>query len=81
MWYTYVLECADGRLYVGSTGDLDRRLEEHKSGGVTTTSRRLPVQLVYFEARLSKQKAQQRERYFKTGFGRGYLKKEINTPQ
>jgi predicted GIY-YIG superfamily endonuclease len=32
--YTYVLECSDGKLYVGSTIDLRRRIEEHLSGTV-----------------------------------------------
>ena len=27
--YTYVLECGDGKLYVGSTIDLKRRIGEH----------------------------------------------------
>ena len=46
----YILRCADHTLYVGSTTDLDRRLEEHASGlGAKYTSWRLPVELVYRE--------------------------------
>ena len=45
---TYMLRCADGSYYVGSTRDLRRRLEQHASGlGATYTSRRLPVELVW----------------------------------
>ncbi|WP_344244909.1 GIY-YIG nuclease family protein [Isoptericola hypogeus] len=44
----YVLECADGSFYVGSTIDLDRRIAQHQSGeGATYTRRRRPVRLVY----------------------------------
>jgi putative endonuclease len=44
----YILECADSSYYVGSTWDLERRLEEHSSGaGAFYTSRRLPVRLVF----------------------------------
>jgi predicted GIY-YIG superfamily endonuclease len=46
----YILECADGSYYVGSTQDLERRLWEHQQGsGAKYTSRRLPVKLVYTE--------------------------------
>ncbi|MFW0785379.1 GIY-YIG nuclease family protein [Gordonia sp. CPCC 206044] len=46
--YLYILECADGSLYVGSTRDIDRRVDQHNSGrGAQYTSRRLPVRLVY----------------------------------
>ena len=53
MPYTYILECADGSYYVGSTFDLDRRLGQHQAGlGARYTRHRLPVKLVwscYFE--------------------------------
>lgn len=50
MPWMYILECADGSYYVGSTKDLDRRIAEHQEGlGAKYTSRRLPVKLVYGE--------------------------------
>ncbi|AZG45327.1 GIY-YIG nuclease family protein [Gordonia insulae] len=46
--YLYILECADGSFYVGSTRDIDNRLEQHNLGrGARYTSGRLPVRLVY----------------------------------
>ena len=46
----YILECADSSYYIGSTNDLDRRLQEHQKGvGANFTKARLPVELVYFE--------------------------------
>jgi putative endonuclease len=46
----YILECADGSLYTGSTNDLERRLWEHENGqGANYTKSRLPVELVYYE--------------------------------
>ncbi len=46
----YILECADGSYYTGSTIDLDKRIKEHNSGfGANYTSTRLPLKLVYFE--------------------------------
>ncbi len=50
MAWTYLLECADGSFYVGSTIDLDRRLSEHQLGeGArhTKPSSRRPVRLLW----------------------------------
>jgi putative endonuclease len=50
MPYMYILECADGSYYTGSTWDLDRRLWEHQNGlGAKHTAKRLPVTLLYCE--------------------------------
>lgn len=32
-WFVYMIHCADGSLYTGVTTDVDRRFEEHSSGG------------------------------------------------
>ena len=49
--YMYILECADGSYYTGSTRDLRRRIEEHQSGtGANYTRHHGPVKLVYYEA-------------------------------
>jgi putative endonuclease len=46
----YILECADGSYYTGSTRDLEKRLWEHQNGvGANHTAKRLPVKLVYCE--------------------------------
>jgi putative endonuclease len=50
MAYAYMLRCADGSYYVGSTTDLERRLWEHNEGlGPRYTRRpgRLPVVLAW----------------------------------
>ena len=50
MAWTYILECADGSYYVGSTVDLDGRVWKHNMGlGATYTRprRRRPVKLVW----------------------------------
>ena len=63
MAYMYILKCADGSYYVGSTTDLARRLEEHKAGiGAEYTKRRLPVELAYFEECQSVEEAFLREK-------------------
>ena len=48
--YLYILRCSNGTYYVGSTKDLQRRLEQHQSGeGANHTKKYLPIELVYFE--------------------------------
>lgn len=48
--YMYILECSNGKYYVGSTKDLKRRIRQHQDGeGANFTSKFLPVKLVYFE--------------------------------
>ena len=77
-YYTYVLKSIkDKKLYIGWAVDLQRRLKEHNSGKVEATKNRRPLKLVYYEACLDKEKAIKREKYFKTGFGRRFLKSRI----
>ena len=48
MAWTYILECADGTYYVGSTTDIEARLHQHQVGeGAAYTRRRRPVSLVF----------------------------------
>jgi putative endonuclease len=78
MCYTYVLESAkDQNLYIGWTNDLKKRFEKHNLGKVFSTKTRRPFKLIYYEACLSKEAAIKREKYFKTGFGRRFLKNRL----
>ena len=48
--YMYILLCADGSYYVGSTTDLDERVLAHQLlQGSNYTRKHLPVKLVYYE--------------------------------
>ncbi|MBI5357225.1 GIY-YIG nuclease family protein [Candidatus Collierbacteria bacterium] len=77
-YYTYILRSEkDRKLYIGSTSNLKRRIKQHALGNVSSTKSRRPLVLVYYEACLKKNKASERELYFKTGFGRGFLKNRI----
>lgn len=50
MPYMYILECADGSYYTGSTWNLEKRLWQYQNGeGANHTKKRLPVKLVYCE--------------------------------
>ncbi len=48
MPWVYILKCADGTYYTGSTKSLERRIAEHQMGeGGQWTKSRLPVDLVF----------------------------------
>ncbi len=48
--YMYILKCANGCYYTGSTKSLERRLAQHQNGeGANFTKKHLPVELVYYE--------------------------------
>ncbi len=48
--WMYILQCADGSFYTGSTNNLELRLQQHQVGeGANHTKKRLPVKLVYYE--------------------------------
>lgn len=50
IWYLYILRCGDGTLYTGITTDVEKRLEQHRSGkGAKYTRGRGPLELVYRE--------------------------------
>jgi predicted GIY-YIG superfamily endonuclease len=63
--FVYMLECADGSLYVGSTAALEARLAQHAQGLVVHTCKRLPVAMAYSTGFPSLDEARIRERQLK----------------
>lgn len=79
MYYVYVLfSLKDGRLYTGYSAELRRRISEHYAGKSAATRNRRPLKLIYYEAYLTIEEAQRREKYLKGGNGRGQLKKQLS---
>ena len=79
MWYVYVLKSSkNGRLYTGSTNNLERRLEEHSSGKSVYTRNTRPYQLVYQEELTDELEARRRERFLKSGKGREFLQSRLD---
>lgn len=73
--YVYVLRSLkDGQFYVGLTRNLRARLESHNKGLVSSTARRAPLELIYWEGCLNESDAAQREKYLKTAWGKRYIK-------
>lgn len=78
IYFVYILQSKkDSNFYVGCTNDLRKRLEEHNAGRVYSTKFRKPFDLIYYEAYRNKNDAFLREKFFKTGWGRNYLKRAL----
>ena len=81
MFTVYVLKSnVDGRLYVGFTDDLERRIKEHNSGKTKSTKGYKPWQIAYTETVSDRLEARKREKYLKSGIGKEFLKRKINGP-
>ncbi len=77
-YYIYILRSKkDKNIYTGYTQNLKQRVKEHNKGKVIATKNRRPFELIYYEAYLNQQDATNREKYFKTGWGRNHLKKAL----
>lgn len=80
MFYTYILQSEkDKKLYAGFTKNLKSRFELHKNGRVESTKNRRPLKLVYYEACLTQDDAITREKYFKTHYGKMFLKNRLKS--
>lgn len=65
-WFVYMLECADGSIYTGSTNDIKARVAKHNSGkGAKYTRGRTPVTLKKTFSYQNKSKALKAEYAFK----------------
>ncbi|MDO8549547.1 MAG: GIY-YIG nuclease family protein [Ignavibacteria bacterium] len=76
MFTVYILKSLkDLKRYIGLTENLERRIKEHNTGLVKSTKSRRPLELIHIEGFENKIEAQNREKFYKTGAGREYLKK------
>ena len=78
MFYFYVLQFkSNKKLYKGLTGDLRKRMADHRSGQSDFTSRNGEFNLIFYEAYLNKKDAIEAEKYFKSGHGREVLREKL----
>ncbi len=76
MYYVYILKSFSyNTFYVGSSENPKKRLdEEHNKGKVRYTKGKMPWVIVYQEEFLTRGEAMRREKFFKSGQGRKYIK-------
>ena len=78
MYFSILKSTIDGNLYSGSTTDLKRRVDEHNTGRVKSTSVRKPLNLIYYEAYTTEKLARNREYVVKrSGTARDTIYKRI----
>jgi putative endonuclease len=76
--YVYVLQSKkDGKLYVGYTKNIFKRLKVHNKGLSHYTKKYAPWILIYFEGFLNQEDALRREKYLKTSIGKRTLKLQL----
>ena len=78
-FFVYIIRSENsGRLYKGITENVQERLNEHNTGKQKSTKGYRPWNLVYLEEFSSRVEARNREKYFKSGVGREYLKEKLD---
>lgn len=77
MPHIYIIKSIEGYIYVGSTRDLKKRLYQHKNKLAGWTKRENGWELIYKEEYVLYAEARKRERWFKTGKGRDFIKQYI----
>ena len=77
-FFVYVIECEDGTFYKGQTEDLEKRFLEHLNGkGADWTRTHKAKRIIHYEVYATREEAVKRESDLKTGFGRTWLKREM----
>lgn len=75
IFYVYAIKSEiDGRIYVGFSANVENRLEEHNSGKTKSTKGYKPWFLIYREQVVGRIAARNKEKYYKSGIGKEFLK-------
>ena len=79
MFYTYILRSIShpNQRYIGSTGDLRKRLAAHNAGGVPHTAKYRPWKLETYIAFELEERARAFEIYLKSGSGHAFAKRHF----
>ena len=77
MYYTYILENPDGRLYIGQSDNVEKRLLRHNSNMVKSTKHKGSWKLIYSRAFAARSEAVACETYLKSLKSSKYIKSYI----
>jgi putative endonuclease len=78
VYITYILISKSKiKTYVGHTGDLKRRLDQHNRGSGIFSSRYRPWEVLYKEEFIKEIDSIKREKYLKSAAGRRWIKKNL----
>ena len=74
-YFVYAIKSGkDGRIYVGFSENVDRRLKEHNSGKTKSTKGYLPWKLFFSTECETRIEARTLKKYYKSGIGKEKLK-------
>ncbi len=77
-YYVYILQSQKDRYwYTGFTVDLRKRFNQHNKNVIGWTKNRGPFEFIYYEACKNITDERSREKYFKSGMGKRYLKNRL----
>ena len=79
MPWVYIIKSKEDYIYVGSTTDLEKRLFQHNNKLAGWTKRGNNWKLIYSEEFSTYSEARKKEKWFKTGIGRDFIKNNILT--
>jgi putative endonuclease len=75
-YYVYAIQSQkDGRIYVGMSENVELRIITHNNGRVFSTKGFLPWLLIYKEFVGERKNARVKEKYYKSGCGKEFLKR------
>lgn len=75
IYWVYVLESLEGGFrYVGSTHEIEHRLDRHNAGRCPPTRQHRPWKVIYQEEHPTRTSANRREKFLQTGRGKDLLK-------
>jgi putative endonuclease len=79
MYYVYLLKSRSDpkQYYIGSTGDLRNRFEQHNDGTSPHTKKFRPWELLAYFAFKNRPSAVAFEQYLKSGSGRAFVKRHF----
>ena len=67
MYYVYILRGKNGKIYIGLTRDLVKRVKVHNTGKVKSTKKLRPLKVIYYEAFETSKLARREELFLKSG--------------
>lgn len=79
VYTTYILQCANGQYYIGSTDNIEMRMKEHETGqdGALFSKAHRPVKCVFMQEFATREEAYAREKQLK-GWSRAKKEALIN---
>ena len=76
VYWVYVLQSLKGgSRYVGSTHDVEHRLDQHNAGLYPPTQEHRPWKVIFKEEHPTRTSANRKETFLKTGRGKDFLRR------